>query len=135
MAVFQRNVATGQLTFVQVLKDGVGGVDGLYGANSVTVSPDGSHVYATGYSDNALAVFQRDVATGQLTFVQVLKDGVGGVDGLYGANSVTVSPDGSHVYATGFSDNALAVFRRDVATGQLTFVQVLKDGVGGVDGL
>ena len=52
----------------------------------------------------------RDVATGRLTFVQVLKDGVGGVDGLYGADSVTVSPDGSQVYATGYYDDALAVF-------------------------
>ena len=135
LAVFRRDVVTGQLTFVQVLKDGVSGVDGLDGANSVTVSPDGSHVYTTGYIDDALAVFRRDAATGQLTFVQVLKDGVSGVDGLYGASSVTVSPDGSHVYATGYSDNALAVFQRDMATGQLTFVQVLKDGVGGVDGL
>ena len=135
LAVFRRDVATGQLTFVQVLKDGISGVDGLNGANSVTVSPDGSYVYATGYSDNALTVFHRDVATGQLTFVQVLKDGVSGVDGLYGANSVTVSPDGRQVYATGYYDQALAVFLRDVATGQLTFVQVLKDGVSGVDGL
>ena len=135
MAVFQRDVVTGQLTFVQMLKDGVGGVDGLNGANSVTVSPDGSHVYVAGYYDDALAVFRRDVATGQLTFLQVVKDGVGGVDGLDGANSVAVGPDGSHVYATGSYDNALAVFRRDVATGQLTFVQVLKDGVSGVDGL
>ena len=135
LAVFRRDLGTGQLTFVQVLKDGIGGVDGLNGATSVAASPDGSYVYVAGYDDNALAVFRRDAVTGQLTFIQVLKDGIGGVDGLRAADSVAVSPDASHVYATGEVDSALVVFRRDVATGQLTFVQRLKDGAYGVDGL
>ena len=43
--------------------DGVGGVDGLWGAHSVTVSPDGSHLYAAGQLDNAVAVFSRNSTT------------------------------------------------------------------------
>ena len=51
--------------------DGVGGVDGLSGAQSVAVSPDGGHVYVAGsYGTTRLAVFARDVATGALTFVE-----------------------------------------------------------------
>ncbi len=50
-------------TFVEVHKDGLGGVDGLDGAISVTVSPDGSHLYAAGHGDDAVAVFSRDSAT------------------------------------------------------------------------
>ncbi len=135
LAVFSRNAATGELSFVEVIRDGVGGVDGLSGVTSVTVSPDGSHVYAAGLDDNALAVFNRDAGTGELSFVEVIRDEVGGVDGLFGAVSVTVSPDGHHVYAAGYFDYALAVFSRDVATGQLSFVEVLRDGVDSVDGL
>ena len=135
LVVYDRNPATGQLSFVEVAKDGSGGVDGLDGATSVTLSPDGSHVYAAGFSDNALAVFSRDEATGELSFVEVVRDGLDGVDGLGGARSVTLSPDGDHVYAAGFSDDALAVFTRDPATGELTFVEVVRDDAGGVDGL
>ena len=94
-------------------KDGVNGVDGLYGANSVTVSADGKHVYVAGRSDNAVAVFSRNSSTGTLTYVEMQKDGVWGVDGLDGAHSVTVSPDGKHVYAAANIDDAVAVFSRD----------------------
>ena len=35
-----------------------------------------------------------------LTFIEIHRDGEGGVYGLNGATAVTVSPDGRHVYAT-----------------------------------
>jgi 6-phosphogluconolactonase (cycloisomerase 2 family) len=135
IAVFSRASATGALTFVEMHQDGVDGVDGLAGANGVTVSPDGSHVYAASRNDSAIAVFSRDSSTGALTFVEMHKDGVDGVDGIVNVSYVTVSPDGSHIYAAGNSDSAIAVFSRDSSTGALTFVEMHKDGVDGVDGI
>jgi 6-phosphogluconolactonase (cycloisomerase 2 family) len=135
VAVFSRDAGTGALTFVETQQDDTGGVDGLDGATSVAVSPGGSHVYVAGYSDDAVVVFSRDGATGALTFVEMHQDGIGGVDGLDGATSVAVSPDGSHVYVTGWWDDAVVVFSRHGATGALTFVEVQQDGMGGVDGL
>jgi 6-phosphogluconolactonase (cycloisomerase 2 family) len=136
VTVFSRDPATGALTFVEMRRDGVAGVDGLESTYSVAVSPDGHHVYATGsISDNAVAVFSRDRSTGELTFVEMEQDGVGGVNGLYGATSVSVSPDGDHVYVAGRFDDAVAVFGRNPADGKLTFVEMEQDGVGGVDGL
>jgi len=135
VAVFSRDAATGELTFIEAVKNGVGGVDGLDGAYSVVVSPDGRNVYAAGYISDALVAFTRDATTGRLTMLGVLKDGVDGVDGLNGARMASVSPDGRHVYTAGYSDNALAVFSRDDATGDLAFVQMLRDGDPGVDGL
>jgi 6-phosphogluconolactonase (cycloisomerase 2 family) len=135
VVVFSRNDTTGELTFVEVQQDGVGPVDGLDGAVSVSVSPDGNHVYATGVFDHAVAVFSRNDATGELTFVEMQRDGVGGVDGLSGATSVSVSPGGNHVYVTGYGDDAVVVFSRNGTTGALTFVEMQEDGVGGVDGL
>jgi 6-phosphogluconolactonase (cycloisomerase 2 family) len=135
VAVFSRDGATGALSFVEVVKDTDPGVDGLAGARSVAVSPDGSHVYAASTYDNAVAAFSRDGATGALTFVEMQQDGAGDVDGLDGAVSVAVSPDGSHVYVAGINDDAVAVFGRDGSTGALTFVEVHKDTDPGVDGL
>ena len=126
---------TSVLTFVQVVRDGVGGVAGLNGAYAVTMSPDGSHVYASGLLDGTLAVFARDETTGELSFAGLVRDGADGVDGLSGVRSVTVSPDGGHVYVAGYWDDALAVFDRNGATGELSFSQVVTDGAGAVDGL
>ncbi len=127
--------AGGLLSLLEVLRDGVGGVEGLGGAVGVAVSADGRHVYATGRSDNALAVFARNATRNTLTFVEVHEDGVGGVFGLAGASAVTVSPDGRHVYVASSIDDALAVFARDASGNSLDFVNLVQNGKGGVFGL
>jgi 6-phosphogluconolactonase (cycloisomerase 2 family) len=137
VTVFDRNTTTGELTFVEVHKDDSQGgtVDGLASARSVAIDPDGDHVYAAGDGDHAVAVFSRNTSTGALTFVEMQQDGVGGVDGLRFVESVTVSPDGDHVYAASKGDDAVAVFDRNKSSGALTFVEMQQDGAGGVDGL
>lgn len=126
----------GVLTFLQILRDDVGGVEGLGEPVGVAVSPEGRHVYAIGQGDNALVAFVRDATHDTLTFTQVLADEVDGVFGLNGASAVTVSPDGRHVYTTSAIDNSLVVFSRDASTDTLSFTNVVKEnGVGGVFGL
>src|SRR5262249_26890009 len=70
-----------------------------------------------------------------LTFVEAQVDGQNGVDGLAQASSVALSPDGAHVSATGTSDSAVAVFRRNSSTGALSFIEAQIDGMNGVSGL
>jgi len=129
------DLVIGQLTFIERKRDGVDGVDGLESAIGVTVSPDGAHVYVASIRDDAVAVFSRGGTSGQLTFIERKRDGVDGVDGLDGAIGVTVSPDGAHVYVASIGDDAVAVFSRDSISGQLTFIEQLKNGVNGVDGI
>jgi len=135
VTAFSRDEDTGELTFVQTLTDGVDGVDGLDSVRAVIVSPDDEHVYTAAPYDDAVGVFRRDQATGTLSFEQVLRDGEGAVDGLYGVCALAASPDGKHVYAAGADDNSLAVFSRDRTTGYLVFAQVLREGDGNVEGL
>ena len=138
LAAFTRDPrypATGALSLVEVETDGVLGVDGLDGATGVAISPDGRNLYVAAAVDDALAAFTRYPATGGLSFVEAEKDGVGGVDGLNSARGVSVSPDGHNVYVASQTDDALAAFTRNPATGALSFVEAEKDGVGGVDGL
>jgi 6-phosphogluconolactonase (cycloisomerase 2 family) len=133
VVVFSRNTGTGALTFVEA-HDG-GTIPGLDGANAVTVSPDGAHVYVASFVADAVVAFSRNGTTGALTYVETEQDGVGGVDGLDDAESVAVSPDGSHVYVGGVLDDAIAIFSRNGGTGALSFVGIVQDGVGGADGL
>ena len=139
LAIFNLD-ATGDLDFSQVLVDGSGGIDGLNEVSGLDISSDGNHVYVAGYEDDSVTFFTRNAGTGALTAVTVFKDGSGGVDGLDGAISLVLSPDGKNLYVTGSTDDALAVFNRNTGTGALTFVTFLKDasddGSGNVvDGL
>jgi DNA-binding beta-propeller fold protein YncE len=128
------SASTTVLFFVEMEQDGVDSVEGLDNAHSVAVSPDGKHVYATGNGDNAVVVFSRDSATGEITYVEMHEDGTGGVDGLEGAHAVAVTPDGHHVYVTGDEDHAVAAFDRNETTGRLTYLGTIWDSDPTVDG-
>ena len=95
------------LTFVEVQKNGVGGVDGFRGASSVSVSPDGKYLYVADEFDNAITVFSRNSTTGAINFVEVQRKTAGGVGGLANVRSTTISPDGNYLYAAGYGDDAL----------------------------
>ncbi|MDA0920612.1 MAG: beta-propeller fold lactonase family protein, partial [Planctomycetota bacterium] len=134
---------SGDLTFQASLVDGgrdsdMRTIDGIGGASSVAISPDGRFIYASGATDNAIAVFSSPPHESDMTFfgesqfVQKLANGdmdgaLNLVSGLGGASAVEISPDGRHVYVTGETDNSIAVFSQDSDTGELTFVEKLVD--------
>ncbi|HEX9438076.1 MAG TPA: beta-propeller fold lactonase family protein, partial [Roseiflexaceae bacterium] len=136
LEVLKRDAVNGTLSFVERHVNGQLGVDGLNGVFRVTVSPDGAYVYTASYDDSAVTVFKRDQSTGKLTYITKYKDGVGGIDGLGSASSVTLSSDGLLLFVTGFSGDAVAVFDRDPITGLLTEKQVIKrDTITGLPAL
>jgi DNA-binding beta-propeller fold protein YncE len=110
--------------------------DGLDGAYDVAVSPDGDSVYVVSYTGNTLAVFDR-AGDGSLTPAGCIDDD-GGLDtcatqapGLEGPRSVTVSPDGDHVYVGSFLDDAVVTFTR-AGDGSLSFAGCIQN-TGGTD--
>jgi len=135
VAVFSRNATSGALTFVEAEFDGVGGVNGLAFARDVKVAPNGAHVYVASLGDDAIAIFARDSETGALTFIDTVNDGVSGVNGLDDAIALAFDAGGTHLYAAGNTDAAIAVFGRDPTTGLLSFVEVETNGTNGVTGL
>lgn len=149
VTAFSRNSTTGALTFQDMAQEGVGGVTGLDRPLDVAVSPDGSHVYTVAGSNanstgsDAVVAFTWNAAMGDLTFVAAYFEGAtqgaNTIDGLDRVSSVTVSPDGKNVYASGgldFSDTPvdgdpvdldwIAVFSRNAGTGALTWVQAIQ---------
>jgi len=60
---------------VAAVRNGVNGVEGLYRAILIVLSPDETFLYVPGAFDNALAAFQRNPVTGMLTFVEVHRHG------------------------------------------------------------
>jgi len=127
LSVFSRDPSTGQLSFVEMIKDDLNGIYGATQSLSVAVSPDGKNVYVSGYEEDAIFVFSRDATSGRLSLVETLKN----IDGLNGTYGIAVSPDGNHVYAKGWYESTIAVFSRNAASGRLTLVEMLGDNVGG----
>lgn len=117
----------GARTFAQCLDDNDSGgeaacpgVDGLEGARSLAVAPDGSAVYLVSFTDGALVRFDRDLG-GVLSFAQCLDDddlsfeaACPPVPSLALATAVAVSPDGKSIYVT--ADDAISRFDRELAT-------------------
>ena len=107
VAVFSRDTGTGTLTFVEMVKDGANGVDGLGAVSSLTTSADGRFVYSAARTDYSISTFSRDTVTGRLTWIETIRDNTGLVDGLFGYTSVVVSGDDAHVYVAGYYDDAV----------------------------
>ncbi len=155
VAVFSRIAGAGGLsqhsgTAGCVSDTGTGGecADGvaLDGPRSVTVSPDGKNVYAVTEGSDSLLIFDRNPGAGALTQKAgtagcISDTGSGGLcaDGraLDYPFDVVVSADGGSVYVTVGVSNALLVFDRNPATGELTQKPgkagcISEDGTGGV---
>lgn len=115
-------------------------ISGLGGARSLAASPDGLHVYAGGFDDDAVLVFKVDRFDSVLRFVQKVDSSTAADVLMNGVSAITVSPDGRQVYVGTVYDKSINVFDRDSKTGELTFVESLQeDGVDSygstIDGL
>lgn len=129
LVVLDRDAKSGKTKIRQIIKDEKGNVHGLGGAFAVTCSPDGKFIYTSAgrwEGDNAICVFKK-TANGTLSLVQEIFDGKDGVTGFVGGNELKVSPDGRNVYALGSRSNSVVVFRRNVKTGELTYLQTFYD--------
>jgi DNA-binding beta-propeller fold protein YncE len=135
LSVFSRDRASGRLAQLpdadgcvvdDPLRDSVcGDADALDGIGGLGISPDGRHLYVASFGSGSLGVFERDRTSGRVSQLGCFADDdFWSIDctpavGLYGLTSVTVSPDGRNVYATGALSSTLAVFARNRQTGDL----------------
>jgi Ca2+-binding RTX toxin-like protein len=100
--------------------------------STLALSPNGENLYIARKADSAISIFARDPATGALTFVEEIMNGVKGVHGLDGVSSLVVTDD--YVFATGENDDSLVAFERG-SEGRLNFTQRFKNRSGGVQKL
>ena len=105
-------------------------VTGIGGANAVVVSPDGKFVYVAGKTDKEVAIFSRNVTTGDLTWQQAV-----GTSGHDVFQALTLSPSGDRLYVAGA--DGVESFQRDAGTGALTAPAFVAspNGIGSFTGL
>lgn len=127
VTVFERDNISGSLSPVQILKSGLDGFDVLF-FNEVVISPDGSNVYASSTTYSALVVFSRNQTHGRLEVVESLFESSPGIEGLNRVVDIELTRDGKFLYSLAFGEAEIGIFRRDVTTGALTFVdEVVND--------
>jgi 6-phosphogluconolactonase (cycloisomerase 2 family) len=129
--VFARDTSTGAVTLTQTITQGVAGAAGLDGVRGIVVSSDGKNVYTVAETENALGVWSRNDTTGDLSPQTVVRNGDALAGSLARAQTLVISPDGTSIYvgASG-PTNAVSAFRRDPATGNVTFLQKVTDADG-----
>ena len=141
IVVFQRDLVSGELTILESQQQGVSGVNGISGVSALALSTDQAHLYASGPFDNSVAVFERDLVTGALTFLARVQDGVDTATGdMDGPSAIAVSPDDLHVYVSAADSGSVALFQRNpnsgsASFGQLTFVAAYRNDDPGIGGL
>jgi len=113
ITVFERG-SGGALSFERALMR-----DEIAGAVDMAMAQDGRYLYLASFEGDALTVFRREEDSGapgfgRLRYVESRREGIGGVDGIWGPLDLAVSPDDASVYAAGYLDNAVAVFSRDL---------------------
>ncbi|MBN2348920.1 MAG: beta-propeller fold lactonase family protein [Bacteroidales bacterium] len=135
MADFLRNKTEDTLELKQELFHATPGLEELQGPVEIRCSKDSKNVYVTsGYLDYALLVFRKDFEKDTLILEQQIKTDSIGIDPLWGANLLEISPNDKFVY-TCAENKALLTYKRDSITGKLSFVDILIDDVDGLDGL
>lgn len=141
ITVYSRDNATGRLTFLESKSTNKHGFS-VQGFLSVTVSKDGSSVYATAAEISGLVVFQRDIDSGSLTFLEEHVAEENGnllsqkFDPYVGpTNNIAISKSGKYLYVSSTKDNAISVYARNSQNGALTLQSSLIDGENGVDGI
>lgn len=136
--VFARNAQNGQLSYASTISQN--DVPGLAGVFRLDISADGNTLYSASYDSDNVSTFQRNPATGALSFLGTASNGAQESDGqiisgLNAASSVRVSPDGRYVFATGYGSAAVAIFERDQQSGALDYVQTIARQANGIPAL
>jgi DNA-binding beta-propeller fold protein YncE len=135
ISVFQRNQSSGALSQLPASAGCISGLPvpvcasgrALVGPDVVVVSPDGENVYVGSFFGNAVAVFDRDHASGALTqpgdSSGCIAEAIAGCAlglALGAPEGMAISGDGANVYVATALSNAIAVLARDQSTGTLT---------------
>ncbi|MBN3063413.1 beta-propeller fold lactonase family protein [Pectobacterium aquaticum] len=97
-------------------------ISGLGTVTAASRTTDGLALYVSD-DKGAIALFQRDANSGELTYVRTFA----AAEGVTGISRLQVSADGSSVYALGNGNNAIIWFSRDTE-GNLIHKETLSEG-------
>ncbi len=135
LVIFNRNPDSGQLAYSRTFYDDINGVDGLDGAISACLSPDGEFLYVIGKWDNTVALFGPSVSEGGLSYIGVSSTAINTAGGLKEAVQIAITGDAKYILINNFDNNSVYLFARHPITGDLIYITTFRSGEGGIEGL
>ena len=99
------------------------------GPRHLAFDSSGRHVYIVNEIDSTITLADYDAATGRLTEKQTLPLLPPDFKNLSTAAEVVIHPSGKFLYASNRGHDSLALFAIAPGTGQLTFVEYMREGV------
>jgi 6-phosphogluconolactonase len=100
-----------------------------FGPRHFTFHPDGRHAFVIDEMGGAITALDWDSARGILTPYQTISILPQGFHGTNTSAEVVIGKGGRFVYGSNRGDNSIAVLAFDPASGALSFVQRMADGV------
>ena len=131
ISVYERNEGTGEIgtTPIQVIDAGLlpGASLAMTQASNILLNSDPQFLYVANPAADSIYVYLREPPLspnyGELTLVQVVTDGLSGVDGIAGVSDLEITERNNQpqLFAAGKDDDAIAVFGIDQQSGMLSF--------------
>jgi 6-phosphogluconolactonase (cycloisomerase 2 family) len=112
------------ITFNRSYKHGENGLFSLQGISDVVVSNSGKFVLTASYASGAVSIFERNVATGFLTYRNM-------ISGIINAFGLVISPDDKHIYAASPSGTIDAILINPTDLSLTLLTKNLKPGATG----
>ena len=106
------NIINDSLVFVDKTSYTNTGISGLIGPTTIEIDKDDKFVYILSMTDYSLSVFDRNLVSGQLSFIKTYKEPIDTVDGLNVGNFITFSDDDKSFYVTSHYEHSIAAFKR-----------------------
>lgn len=133
LLLFSRDTNRGEIKLTEVIRDSVFGPErgtapSVERNYKLLISPDGGHLYWFYSGIGLLAAFKRDLHTGRLTKIQILKNGATELGHLNVPWWVAISPDGKHFYGGGGNTTQILILSRNQETDQITYVKNYDTG-------
>ncbi|NUO80006.1 beta-propeller fold lactonase family protein [candidate division KSB1 bacterium] len=123
LLLLERDPATGILTFGEAVYDSVfSKTRNQYPGNyKLLFSPDGRYLFCFFSELDLIAVFERNLVTGRIKKIQLLRSGAPELGGFNIPLWVAISPDGKDFYGRGGNETNLLILARNSDTGLLTY--------------
>ena len=110
-------------------------VDNISYPSSIAFSPDDDQIFVTSSGDDAIAVFNRNTISGELSYSESYQNSLNDIEGMVAPKVITVTNDGKQIFVVSDINDTLVVFDRDPSSGILTYRGFFQDEVDGIDGL